>query len=56
MHPRSQLAVQRLAADAQLAGSLRDIAARALQRLDVYVPARATAGAAPVIFMVHGGG
>ena len=26
------------------------------QRLDVYVPARATAGAAPVIFMVHGGG
>ncbi len=26
------------------------------QRMDGYVPARATAGAAPVIFMVHGGG
>lgn len=26
------------------------------QRLDVYVPARATAGVAPAIFMVHGGG
>ena len=33
MHPRSQLAVQRLAADAQLACRLRDIAACALQGL-----------------------